>query len=385
MASNTDIPPAAPPPTEKRLFTDWSSEYSPRERASQQLQSARSIESRRTISQMEQIERESRDVEELRHIPGSMMTVLSTQEQTNQVGARLIDCKTNTTDVEIRLPRDKVRTDIIQTHNQGIQVPSSSDGPSSHSMYMEESIVRSNMPNIMPQLDGPTSVHAQRRQPLPIARRTTIPGDGYPDDSDSDSHNNRFCEDRRYLGRRRYHQERGGRPPDRENNQGQGYPGRGGPPANRGSPDDGGPPDNGGSPDDGGPSDDGGPPDEGGPPGDGRLPRRPRRQGPPGPPGPPGPVHPIIVQQPQVTLDTTMLENTFGTVGQSMLQLARAQDQTNRCLQEYLQQGQMNMQVHTGALQQLATSTYQRNFDHIFASIPIYNGSNREDFFPWLE
>ena len=80
-----------------------------------------------------------------------------------------------------------------------------------------------------------------------------------------------------------------------------------------------------------------------------------------------------------------MLENTFGTVGLSMLQLARAQDQTNRYLQEHRQQGQINMQVHTGALQQLATSTYQRNFDHIFASIPIYDGSNREDFCPWLE
>ena len=84
-------------------------------------------------------------------------------------------------------------------------------------------------------------------------------------------------------------------------------------------------------------------------------------------------------------MDTTALENTFGTVGQSMLQLARAQDQTNRYLQEHLQQGQMNMQAHTGALQQLANSNYQRNFDHIFASIPIYDGSNREDFFPWLE
>ena len=68
-----------------------------------------------------------------------------------------------------------------------------------------------------------------------------------------------------------------------------------------------------------------------------------------------------------------------------MLQLARAQDQTNRYLQEHLQQGQMNMEAHTGALQQLATSTYQRNFDHIFASIPIYDGSDREGFFPWLE
>ena len=91
------------------------------------------------------------------------------------------------------------------------------------------------------------------------------------------------------------------------------------------------------------------------------------------------------MQQPQVTLDTTALKNTFGIVGQSMLQLARAQDQTNRHLQQHLQQGQINMQVHTGALQQLATSTYQHNFDHIFTSIPIYDGSDREGFFPWLE
>ena len=96
-------------------------------------------------------------------------------------------------------------------------------------------------------------------------------------------------------------------------------------------------------------------------------------------------MRPVIVQQPQVTLDTTALENTFGTVSQSMLHLTRAQDQTNRHLQQHLQQGQLNMQAHTGALQQLATSMYQHNFDHIFASIPIYDGSNRESFFPWLE
>ena len=70
-------------------------------------------------------------------------------------------------------------------------------------------------------------------------------------------------------------------------------------------------------------------------------------------------MRPVIVQTPQITLDTTALENTFDTVGQSMLQLARAQDQTNRQLQQHLQQGQLNMQAHMGALQQLATSTYQ--------------------------
>ena len=96
-------------------------------------------------------------------------------------------------------------------------------------------------------------------------------------------------------------------------------------------------------------------------------------------------MRPIIVQQPQVTLDTTALENTFGTVGQSMLQLARAQDQTNRHLQQHLQQGQLNMQADTGALQQFSTSMYQCKFDHLFASVPICDGSNREGFFPWLE
>ena len=153
-------PPAAPPPTEERLFTNWSSEDTPRERTSQQSQSARSIETRRTTSQTEQIERESRDVEELRHMPESVVTVPSTQEQTNQVGARCIDHETNTTDVEIRLPRDQVRMDMIWTHNQGIQVPSSHNKLSSYSMHMEESILEPNIPNIMPQLDGLTSVRA---------------------------------------------------------------------------------------------------------------------------------------------------------------------------------------------------------------------------------
>ena len=93
-------------------------------------------------------------------------------------------------------------------------------------------------------------------------------------------------------------------------------------------------------------------------------------------------MRPIIVQPPQVTLDTATLENIFDVVGQSIMQLARAQDQTNRKLQQHIQQGQANMQAHTGALQQLVTATYQRNFDHIFASIPIYDGSDREGFFP---
>ena len=128
------------------------------------------------------------------------------------------------------------------------------------------------------------------------------------------------------------------------------------------------------------------PPDDGGSSsGNGGPLRCPNRRGTPGPRGATRPVRPVLIQQPQVVLDTTALENMFDNMGQSMLQLARIQDQTNRHLQQHIQQGQLSMQAHAGALHELANSTYQRNYDHIFASIPVYDGGNRDEFFPWLD
>ena len=209
------------------------------------------------------------------------------------------------------------------------------------------------------------------------------------DSSDNSSDNSRFQRGRGYANER-------GRPPERER-----YPSRDRrPPRRRGVSRDGrppdrynrGPPDEGGLPDGGGPLGGGGQPDDGGPPDDGRPPsdnggppRCPNRRGTPGARGPLGPIRPLVIQQPQVVLDTTALENTFNNMGQSMLQLARVQDQTNRHLQQHIQQGQLNIQAHAGALHKLANSTHQRNYDQIFASIPVYDGSNRDEFFPWLD
>ena len=117
----------------------------------------------------------------------------------SQVGTRSIDRESTTAVVEIRLTRDE---EIVHTHNQGVQVPTPNGGLSSLSTHTEESIERTIVPNVMPQLDGPASVCTQRRQPLPITRRTTIPSDGFPDDSNSDSHNYRSRDNRRYPGRR---------------------------------------------------------------------------------------------------------------------------------------------------------------------------------------
>ena len=82
-------PPAALPPTEERLFTDWSSEGSPRERVNQQIQLARSVESRRTINQTEQTVREPGDDEVSRYVLSDVTTTPSAQIQISQVGARL--------------------------------------------------------------------------------------------------------------------------------------------------------------------------------------------------------------------------------------------------------------------------------------------------------
>ena len=208
-------------------------------------------------------------------------------------------------------------------------------------------------------------------------------------DSSDSSDNGRFHQGRGYANER-------GRPPERERYPSRdrrpprrrGFPSNGRPPdrSNGGPSDGGGPPDGGGLPSGGGPPDDGGPPNDGGPSnGNGGPPRCPNRRETPGIREPRRPIRPLVIQQSQVVLDTTALENTFDNMGQSMLQLARVQDQTNRHLQQHIQQGQLNMQAHAGALHELANSTHQRNFDHIFASIPVYDGSNRDEFFLWID
>ena len=182
-----------PPPTEERLFTNWSSKDSPRGRVNQHNQSARSVESTRIVNQTEQPTRDPEDNEVLRYVLSYVTTTPSAQIQITQVGARFIDRETNTSKVEIRPPREEVRIDIDHVHSRGIQVPSSHSEPSSYEANnVEISLARPHIPDVMLQLDGPFSVHARRRRPVPeVRRKTTMPRRGYPDESDSDSPDNR--------------------------------------------------------------------------------------------------------------------------------------------------------------------------------------------------
>ena len=190
-------PPDVPPPPEERLFTNWSSIDSPRERISQCNQSGRSVEPSTTVNQTEQPTIDPEDNEVLRYILSDKTTVPSIHQQLLQVGTRFVDRETNTFEVEVRPQREETRTDIKQTQSRCVQVPTSHSDLSSNDIdIVGGSPVRPCIPDIMPQIDGPTSVCARRRPVKEFIHRTaTMPRRGYPDESDSDSHDNRRSHD----------------------------------------------------------------------------------------------------------------------------------------------------------------------------------------------
>ena len=101
-------PPNVPPPMEDRLFTDWSSIDSPRERVSQCNQSARSVEPNitQTVNQTEQPVVDPVGNEVMGNTLSDVMTIPSAHQQLNQVGTRFVDRETNTSEVEVKLQRE---------------------------------------------------------------------------------------------------------------------------------------------------------------------------------------------------------------------------------------------------------------------------------------
>ena len=85
------------------------------------------------------------------------------------------------------------------SNNRDTQVPTSHSGLSSYdTKIIGGSPIRTCTMDMIPQLDGPTSVCTRRRllentriEQETIQRTTVIPRGGYPDESDSNSHDNR--------------------------------------------------------------------------------------------------------------------------------------------------------------------------------------------------
>ena len=90
--------PVAPPPTEERVFMDWSSEGPPREGVYNLFQTAQVMEPQRTEPDIGELEGE----QAIRHRLHEMLTATSVQVHTDQVGLRYVDREMNTSVMNIR-------------------------------------------------------------------------------------------------------------------------------------------------------------------------------------------------------------------------------------------------------------------------------------------
>ena len=121
-------------------------------------------------------------------------------------------------------------------------------------------------------------------------------------------------------------------------------------------------------------------------------------QGPPGPPGQVG--QPDQAgrderdgQTPQLTKaledalktqktswDTTNLENSFDYFARTMQEVLRAQQRTSQHLEEQFRRANETQGFQTEAMQDMANTNFQMKFDHMFASVPMYDGTDPDTF-----
>ena len=82
--------------------------------------------------------------------------------------------------------------------------------------------------------------------------------------------------------------------------------------------------------------------------------------------------------------DTTGLENSFDHFGRTMTEVLNAQQRANRNLEEQFRRANETQESQTETMQDMAQVNYQMKFDHMFASVPIYNGTDPDSFDDWL-
>ncbi|MCG8626105.1 MAG: hypothetical protein MJE68_29420, partial [Proteobacteria bacterium] len=119
-------------------------------------------------------------------------------------------------------------------------------------------------------------------------------------------------------------------------------------------------------------------------------------QGPPGPPGqdgrdgrdgvnaPPVPA-PRQALNTTTNLDTTALEQSFDRVGQNIVDVLTEQRLTNYKLEQQFSKNNDSLQEQVEAMRDLAEITAKRTYDHMFAAIPIFDGTEPELFGDWIE
>ena len=112
--------PPTPPPSEDRLFSDWSSLDSPRVRTSPRNISLREVEQNinQPDNQTTQPGSEPAQIEAIGDVTGDNMSSLSTRQQLEEIGVKQIEIETNISDREVRTQLDGIRNINVDADTQ---------------------------------------------------------------------------------------------------------------------------------------------------------------------------------------------------------------------------------------------------------------------------
>ena len=86
-----------------------------------------------------------------------------------------------------------------------------------------------------------------------------------------------------------------------------------------------------------------------------------------------------------VNLDTSGLEESFKELGNSMRDVWNIQKNLNTTMKDHIQIATQANKKNTEALERRNESTRQRDHDHMFMSIEVYDGTDPKKFEPWIE
>ena len=126
-----------------------------------------------------------------------------------------------------------------------------------------------------------------------------------------------------------------------------------------------------------------------------RIVRKPRghigargKQGKKGAKGNTGPLGSFIdsgISTGNVNLDTSGLEESFKELGNSMRDVWNIQKNLNTTMKDHIQIATQANKKNTEVLERLNESKRQRDHDHMFMSIEVYDGTDPKKFEPWIE
>ena len=83
-------------------------------------------------------------------------------------------------------------------------------------------------------------------------------------------------------------------------------------------------------------------------------------------------------------LDTTGLENSFDQFGRTIFEVLSAQQRTNQKLEEQFHRANETQEYQVEAMQDMAQANFQMKYDHMFAGVPMYDGTDPDSFDDWL-